>query len=488
MPTRLGNRSLRDKAWPITVLAVAVVLYCVISLVNHFLFKTYALDLGLYNHALYDYAHFKIDDCTLFKTDPQNILSDHFDLYLPLLSPLHFVFGSYTLLIVQILSVLLGAWGIYKLIGLYTDSKTYPLLAMSVFLSFFGIWHALSFDYHSNVLSAMLLPWFLYAFKKERYVLSTVLVVLFVIGKENISLWLVFIALALMWDYRKNRKALWHLGAYALFGLAYFFVVNMVVMPALGGSGGGFRRYAHLGGNYAEIARNLLSHPGETLQLLFINIDGNHAHDGVKAEFYLCAMASGLLLAFFKPNYLLMLLPLIGQKMLSLDYKFWGVSLQYSVEFAPVLVIAAFLAILNFQRRKKSVWLAWALLGTTLVTSFYTLGNPKSYFSRDKVRFYQAMHYEQKDYDVREVRRMLQLIPDDASVCATMSFVPHLAFREQIYNFPIGKQHDPDYYFLVKDYWRYNEKNKLAVEALLGDSEHYEIVESCENLVLLRKK
>ena len=117
------------------VFAVAGVMYALISLVNHYLFKTYALDLGLYTHAMYDYTHFRVDDCSLFKAVPQSILSDHFDLYLVIFSPLIYVFGSYTLLIVQIAAVLLGGWGIFKLIDLYTDDRWMPVLATAVFFS-----------------------------------------------------------------------------------------------------------------------------------------------------------------------------------------------------------------------------------------------------------------------------------------------------------------------------------------------------------------
>ena len=63
-----------------TVFIVAGMVYALISLVNHYLFKTYALDLGLYTHALYDYAHFRAADCSMFKPMPQSLLSDHFDL------------------------------------------------------------------------------------------------------------------------------------------------------------------------------------------------------------------------------------------------------------------------------------------------------------------------------------------------------------------------------------------------------------------------
>ena len=77
-----------------TVFTLAGVVYCLISLVNHYLFKTYGLDLGLYTHAMYDFVHGRIDDCSMFKETQQSILGAHFDLYLFILSPLVFIFGS----------------------------------------------------------------------------------------------------------------------------------------------------------------------------------------------------------------------------------------------------------------------------------------------------------------------------------------------------------------------------------------------------------
>ena len=91
----MPNKTKRNKVITLAaVFTIAGVLYCLISLVNHYLFKTYTLDLGLYTHALYDYAHFRLSDCSMFKPVPQNLLSDHFDLYLMLLSPLVYIFGT----------------------------------------------------------------------------------------------------------------------------------------------------------------------------------------------------------------------------------------------------------------------------------------------------------------------------------------------------------------------------------------------------------
>ena len=465
------------------VFAVAGVMYALISLVNHYLFKTYALDLGLYTHAMYDYTHFRVDDCILFKAVPQSILSDHFDLYLVIFSPLIYVFGSYTLLIVQIAAVLLGGWGIFKLIDLYTDDRWMPVLATAVFFFSFGIIQALAYDYHSNVLTSMMLPWLLYFLKKRQFGLASLFVVLFVIGKENMSLWLFFIAIALMWDYRKDKRALWHLAAYAVFSLAYFFIINMVVMPRLGGSGGGFDRYAHLGDNYVDIAQRLVTHPWETFQMLFTNTNGISKYDGIKEEFYYCALATGMLLTLLKPNYLIMLIPLVAQKMLAVDSTFWGISFQYAVEFMPVIVISSFLVIIKL---KKKVWrwlLAICLLISTVLTTFYTIGIPKSQVWLDQLCVYQGRHYEQKDFDVHYAYEVIKQIPDDASVCANTFFVPHLAMRDEIRNFANTKNIKTDYVLMTESYFEY-ERNGVLV---LKNRDEYETVATDGTIYLLKR-
>lgn len=462
----------------------AGVVYALISLVNHYLFKTYTLDLGLYTHAMYEYAHFRMADCSVFKDLPQNILSDHFDLYLMLLSPLVYVFGTYTLLVVQIVTTLLGGWGIYKLIGLYTDDDAMPLLAVAVFFFSFGVIHPFGFDYHSNVLTTMMLPWLMYFLKQRRFGWTSLFVVLFVIGKENMSLWLFFIAIGLMWDYRKDKKALWHLAAYAVFSIAYFFVINMVVMPRLGGTGGGFARYAHLGDNYADIAKNLLMNPDETLRILFTNTSGKPHYDGIKEEFYLCALATGMVFTLLKPNYFLMLIPLIGQKMLAVDRLFWGVSLQYAVEFMPVLTISSFLVIIRLKKQFWRLIVAGGLLFSVILTTFYTVGVPHSFVIPEQICIYQDRHYIQNKFDVAYAYELIGQIPEDASVCAADMFVPHLALRQHVEDFVSKKETNTEYVLITEPYFDILRKGK----PIFGNRNDYETVATDGTLYLLHRK
>ena len=462
-------------------LAVAGGLYVLISLVNHYLFKTYGLDLGLYTHAMYDYAHFRVDDCSMFKEVPQSILAAHFDLYLLILSPLVYLFGTYTLLLVQIAAALFGGYGMYKLISLYTDDDWMPLLAMVAFFVSFGIIHPFSYDYHSNVVSAMMLPWLVYSLKTKRYAWATVFVVLLVIGKENMSLWLFFIALGLMWDFRKDKKALWHLLGYALFAVVYFVVVNMLVLPRMGARG--IMRYEYLGDNYWAIAKTLILNSGETLRILFTNTSTLHRFDGVKAEFYFCALASGMIFTVLKPNYLLMLMPLLAQKMLAADGMLWGVTCQYSVEFVPVLIISSFLVIL---RIKKLLWrriLSWTLLVSIVLTTFYTIGTPRAFLFVDQVCVYQGRHYEQRKFDADFARQLIKQIPDDASVSAASMFVPHLALRDQIYDLDSRPNPNADYVLITQPYF-----DKVVYwKRVFPDHENYETVATDSTIYLLRR-
>jgi len=398
-----------------------------------------------------------------------------------LLSPLVYLFGSYTLLIVQIAAVLFGGWGIYKLIGLYSDDDWMPVLAAAVFFFSFGIIHALSYDYHSNVVSAMMIPWMLYSLKKGRFGLSALFAVLIVIGKENMSLLLFFIALGLVWDYRKDRKSLWFLTGCALFAVVYFVIVNMLILPRLGAQG--IIRYDYLGSNYLEIAKTLITKPKDTLHILFANTNMPSRYDGVKAEFYFCALLTGMVLTLLKPNFLLMLVPLIAQKMLSIDPTFWGISFQYSVEFMPIIVIASFLVIV---RLKKKVWrmtLASCLLLSTVLTTFYTIGIPKSQVWLDQLCVYQGRHYEQKDFDVHFAYEVIKQIPDEASVCAITQFVPHLALRDEIRNFSDTRDVKTDYVLITAPYFEYERRGVLV----LKNRDEYETVATDGTIYLLRR-
>jgi hypothetical protein len=64
------------------------------------------------------------------------------------------------------------------------------------------------------------------------------------------------------------------------------------------------------------------------------------------------------------------------------------------------------------------------------------MDNTVIYTNKSKIRFYQAAHYK-RSYYVKAVHHELNKLPEDARISALSPFVPHLALRDHIYQFPI---------------------------------------------------
>jgi len=422
----------------ILVILGFAILYSTISMVNHYMFRTYALDLGIYNQAMYDYAHFRINHNTVFQPDFGNLLSDHFELLLIIVSPLYYLFGSYTLLIVQIVALLLGGQGIYKYVELISNSRKLAIAAMIQFFLFYGIYSALTFDYHNNVVGTMLVPWIFYFIHKNKWKQSVFLFVLFLVSKENMALWGFFIFAGIMIMYRKDRKKLIFSAILCVVSLAYFLFVVKWLIPFLGKPGNGYMhfRYSVLGNNINEALTTIITRPLYAFKLLFINPLGTVEGDYVKTELHLAILLSGGILLFFRPYYLIMLLPIYGQKLFCDYVTYWGLGCHYSIEFAPIITIGAFTFINNIQKQRTRRNITYLLI---LFTAYVTLrtfrDDTYTYFTRENQRFYLKEHYT-RAFDIKKAYSILKLIPENVPVSAQDEFVPRLAFREKIYTFP----------------------------------------------------
>lgn len=427
-----------SKGLLISVLVMGI-LYSIISIVNHYFFRTYALDLGAYTNALFDYSHFRWNDSTVFKEVGENLLADHFDLYLMIFSPLSLLFGTYTLLIVQIVFVLLGGIGVYQYFNLSPKTEKVSIYASLYFFLFFGVWAAIAFDYHSNVVAAALVPWFFYFLKKKMFWATSALFFLLLISKENISLWVAFICLGLMIEYRKDNFVRNYLLLASLVSFLYFFFIINIAMPYFSNN----NLYPHfqyncLGESFSEAILYLIHNPIESIKILFINHTAQPYGDYVKLELHVLLLFSGLPLLLRKPQYLLMLVPVYFQKLFHNNPQMWGFGGQYSIEFAPILAIGAFMVISTIKNEKGIKIASISLLVLASASSIRTMDNTVSYTDKDKIRFYQASHYT-KGYDVDKVHGLLSGLPREAIVSALSPFVPHLALRDKAYQFPIIK-------------------------------------------------
>lgn len=427
-------------AWLIC-LGFAVV-YGSISLYNHYVFRTSAHDLGIKNQAIYDYAHFRWNYNTVMNElgGEINILANHFEPILFILAPFWYLFGSYTLLIFQIVFILAGGWGIYLYLRQITDHKILPLIAMAAFYGTWGIYSALSFDFHTNVLGAMLVPWIMLFMEKKKPWTAFIFLFLLINCKENMALWAVFIGAGLAVHYWKNKTLRWFSLGFSMFSLVYFVLIMAVFMPYF--SQGKLEyihfQYSALGDGPIEAIRTVVTKPLYTLRLLFVNHlpEKTIFNDTAKTNLHIAVLLSGGIFLLVKPQFLVMLIPVYGQKMFSDDPGKWSVFGQYSIEFTPVLIICAFLVISKIRNEKIMLLTAILVFLSCLDTAKDKIDKwkPGAYW-KVTLNFYSLSHYR-TEIDVPELYRAMDLIPDTAAVCASSMIVPHIAGRRDIYYYP----------------------------------------------------
>lgn len=464
------------------------ILYSLISLVNHYLFKTYALDLGLYTNAMYKYAHFQMADSEMIKDFSEPILGGHFDLYLLIFSPLIYLFGTYTLLIVQLIAVLLGGVGIYKFFKLIDSPyKSLPILAAVYFYSFYGVFGALSFDYHSVVVASCIIPWFFIAVYKQQKWTTVILLLFMLFAQENVSLWLIFVCIGLAIEFRKKRKIALNLLMLSGVSLLYFILVVFVVIPSFSKTEEytGFL-YSALGNTPLEAIEMLFLHPIDSFTMLFTNHNNTINGDFIKAELHWILVFTGLPFLLKKPQFILMLIPIYFQKLFHDNYMMWGIGNHYNMEFTPILTIGVFLVISSFKNIKLMKFSSILVVILSFATTIRTMDNTINYSDKTRLRFYKEEHYV-RNYDVKAAHKELRKIPKDASVSAQSPYVPHLSLRNEIYQFPLIK--DAEFIVLSRNESPYPFLTYEAYDLEVlkyKDSESWEVFSEGEITILKR--
>jgi len=262
---------------------------------------------------------------------------------------------------------------------------------------------------------------------------------LVLITKENMALWLIFIFIGLM--FKGGFKNFKHYLKFELpivvFVFIYFIIIIKVVMPSL--SDGVFtnhlNRYSHLGHSMGEIITTIFTKPLYIFSLMFESQSVNPDAFGINSELHFMVLVSGGLAMFYRPYYLVMLIPIYAQKLLADDIFLHGINYQYSIEFAPILSFAIIDASQRFTAKKQIIF-ASVFAISTHAFNINSLDHRKSiWYQPTLVKFYEKRHYVGVQ-TLKDIQPILDSIPDNAVVSAQSMLVPHLCNRDTIYQYP----------------------------------------------------
>ncbi len=430
---------------------------------------------------MYKFSHFKAPGTTLWNAQyPLTFfLGDHATFLMPLNSQLYWLFGSYALLVAQILYGLVGALGIYKLIEYKFQSANFALAGVFLFFTHYSLYAALDFDDHDNVYGMMFLPWILYFYYKANFKWFLISLVIFLLAREDLSLTAIMLGICfLLFDWKEKRKY----GVACIFISAVYFVLMLkVVIPyfsPLPDEGYAAWRFGHLGNSMTEVVQNAVINPGRFISLMFDTIEKQE-----KLKYFLY---TGGILLFIRPQFALLVVPTFFTTCLSNSWPLWGNMYHYNILFAVLLPFVIISAI----HLVRSTYLKYILLIPVVLLNLHYL--KKSFFRdwRTFDRIFTSDYYHQRP-NQQEIEEGLKMIPANAPVSAVNHLTPHLAFRDKVYFFPEVK--DAEYIAInemdSKDRFFPFENAEKFMEALKGfrENQEWKIIYEKNYMIVFRK-
>ncbi len=472
-------------------------IYSIISLVNHYNFRTYGFDLGIFINEIYDYQHGHWNDPTLYYKSiyVSNLLADHFSITSLFITPIANVLGSYTLLVIQIIAILLGGYGIYKYVFYKSNNKATAHLFTFHFFCIWGVFSAVSYDFHYNVIGTMCVPYIFLYLEQKKWLKFTLFAFLLITSKENMALWGAFIGLGLAWLHYKDKSIRSASLFFAFVSIAHFLFVLKIFVPMFAERYNHFK-YALLGNTMGETIKTMVLQPIIPLKGLFFNHLPNTIGNNIKMESNIVFLLSGGILLFWRPQYLFMLLPIFTQKYFNNDVIKWGTKYQYCIEFLPIIALGSYTVYEHWLISKKrySTYIPISLLLTTSICTIKITQSPISvYHDRAITTFWSPTHYATDYKNVAAIHTALNSIPIEAVVSADNCFVPHVAYRDTVYLFPDVRR-ETDYIAIkndtTPDLWPNKDNPALTKKWIkeLQNTAIYTPVLVNEDVIIVKKK
>lgn len=378
---------------------VASILYATLSLVRHMHFQSGAFDLGIFDQAVWQYAHFLYPFNTI---KMRMILGDHLTLTLPILAPLYWIWPNAKMLLAfQAVWISFSSVAIY----LYTRKRGFSglesLILSFLYLFFFGIQFGVFFDFHPVILGVGLLAWVLYFWESEKWKWFGVFVVLLLLTQENMGLAL--FAVAITWFFQGKRRK-----------LAIMMGILGVVASAIA-----FKTIPFFSNAGLEYIPHLPTQPLQYITELF--------DDPQKRQVWLYSFSWYSFIPLFSPGALLAYLSDVSQYFLTgpAYARMWSPFMHHRAILSVYLLIGTADVLLFLKNRKiPTVWLTIIMLLVALVVNFHF------HFAVDKLA---KRDFWQQDSWIADNYAVMKHIPPTASLAAQQSLVPHVSERKQIY-------------------------------------------------------
>ncbi len=432
----------------IAFLIIFFILFTGLAIAKHYTLRTALFDFGLEAQVIKNTA-----DLKFFKSgvEVDNYLGDHFSPIPILISSIVYKILPHdvTILSLQVLLIILGLIGFYKLVNLKLKNNFALILTIVLALSP-GIQGVLLFDYHPVVYAFPFLIWAIYFNEKNNYKFSLLLFLLACLVKEDVGVLVgLFGIITLL-----NKK--WIGLIYIIIGFGITTLSIQYLIPAIRlGPSDTLLRYEYFGNSFSEIIKNMVFYPVNTFKFLFTPL---------KVIYFLKITFSTLFLPVLKfKEFIILFLPLFLINALSAETMQSGASVHYDILTTVSLFYILILSIEKLKtRRIKSVII---ILITFILISYLPFS--KYFKELNLIDFSKYSVY-------LEVNKIKELIPKNKTVSVTNDIGAHFSEYSNLQMFN-------------RDWVNYKDKpNIIVIYRTTNNQEYLKVFEELqENKTLL---
>jgi uncharacterized membrane protein len=383
-------------------LIILSICYSLLSVLRHVHFQSGGFDLGIYDQAVWQYAHFLFPYNTIKE---RFILGDHLTLTLPLLAPLYWIWDN-----VKILLIFQSVWVCFSAVALYLVAKIRkfsPFVCFSIafiYSLFYGIQFAISFDFHPIILGVGLLAWFAYFLEAKKKKLIFITLILVLLTQEDMGFALA--GLGFIYFFRKDyRKA-------AFFFIVFGILASLLEIKLVGlFSPTGYEYTPHIPLNPFQIVKQLFDDP-QKIQTWGYSL-GWFSFLPIFSLGAVVAITSNLAQFFVTgPDF----------------SRMWSPFMHHRAILTIFLSLGT-LETLGFIKKINKKYLNLNLIVCLLLLSALS---QQSIFHFPLNKLTKPAYWVSEPW-MNDDENMFKQIPKTASIATTQNLIPHLSHRKEIY-------------------------------------------------------
>jgi uncharacterized membrane protein len=433
--------------------AVFFVMYAAMSLIQHRALGTGGFDIGIFDQAIRNYAHFHAPVVDI-KGQGYIILGDHWAPALVVFAPLYWIYPNpATLLVAQAALVAISLLPVYRLALERLGRRGALAIGIAYGLSF-GIQTAIAFDFHEVALAAPMFAFGLVALVEQRWRACAMWLFPLLLVREEMGVYLAVIGFVLF--LRGQRK----LGAWmAGIGLVCAFVIVKIVVPSFNSETGN----PYLG-YYSSFSPVHLFDNSLKLKMIFL----------------VCAISG--LLALRSPIMLVVPVDLVIRFYANNSFYWTPFAWAYSLILMPVIFVAYLDAYPRWtlsRRRAVRLYTRWSPAVVLVVALGLLTHLPLIPYLVKAPQHLALSAHAQAAYD------LMAKIPNGTTVEATNHLAPHLTPRDDVVMWPFT-QINPPWAIVDTTADDYQASTEPAHIADLQKKHGYVVVGYQEGILLLR--